>query len=91
MDKNLLKTRITESTGMPKDVLLGIPYLSVTGRNEVRIENFRGIIEYNDHIIRVQTKNGKINVCGQNLLIQTYADNEMIITGCIGNIELFEV
>lgn len=90
MDKKEWKSKITENTGLPKDVLLGLPYLFISGQQEVRIENFRGIIEYTDRIIRIQTKLGKINVCGQKMQIQNYSNDEMIIVGYIRNIEFYE-
>ena len=45
MDKKNLKARITDAAGMPKDVLLGVPLLTIAGQSEACIENYRGIIE----------------------------------------------
>ena len=45
---NSLKHRIAEASGLPKDVLLGQPILTVLGCMEVGIENYRGIIESPD-------------------------------------------
>ena len=62
MDKKTLKARISDAAGMPKDVVLGIPLVRVIGQNEMCIENYRGILEYTDKLVRVQTKLGKIHV-----------------------------
>ena len=40
MDKKNLKSRITDASGLPKDVLLGVPLITVTGQNEAYIENY---------------------------------------------------
>ena len=90
MDKNNLKSRITDATGMPKDVILGVPIISVTGQNEACIENYRGILEYTDKLIRIQTKIGKIHVCGRGLNIEHYNNDEMKITGHITTLEFHE-
>jgi len=90
MDKKSLKNRITDASGMPKDVVLGVPLATVIGQNEVRIENYRGILEYTDKLIRVQTKLGKIHVCGRGLQIEYYTNDEMKITGHIVAIEFYE-
>jgi len=87
MDKSNLKTRITDAAGLPKDVLLGVPILRITGQNEAFIENYRGIIEYTDKLIRIQTKLGKIFVIGRELQIEYYTNDEMKIVGLITNIE----
>jgi len=90
MDKKNLKSRITDAAGMPKDVILGVPIISVTGQNEACIENYRGILEYTDKLIRIQTKLGKIYVTGRGLQIEHYNNDEMKITGHIIVIEFHE-
>jgi sporulation protein YqfC len=90
MDKKNLKSRITDAAGMPKDVILGVPIISVTGHNEACIENYRGILEYTDKLIRIQTKLGKIHVTGRGLHIEHYNNDEMKITGHITIIEFNE-
>lgn len=90
MDKTNLKSRITDVTGAPKDVVLGIPMVNVAGQNEACIENYRGIIEYTDKLIRIQTKLGKIHVIGRNLQIEYYTNDEMKIVGHITTIEFHE-
>lgn len=90
MDKKNLKARITDAAGMPKDVLLGVPILSIAGQSEACIENYRGILEYTDKLIRIQTKLGKIHVIGRNLQIEFYTNDEMKIVGHIAVIEFHE-
>lgn len=90
MDKKNLKARITDAAGMPKDVLLGVPLLTIAGQSEACIENYRGILEYTDKLIRIQTKLGKIHVIGRNLQIEFYTNDEMKIVGHITVIEFHE-
>ncbi len=90
MDKKNLKARITDAAGMPKDVLLGVPLLTIAGQSEACIENYRGILEYTDKLIRIQTKLGKIHVIGRNLQIEFYTNDEMKIIGHITVIEFHE-
>ena len=90
MNKNNLKARITDAAGMPKDVLLGVPLLTIAGQSEACIENYRGILEYTDKLIRIQTKLGKIHVIGRNLQIEFYTNDEMKIVGHITVIEFHE-
>ena len=90
MDKKKLQSRITDVAGMPKDVILGVPIVNITGQNEACIENYRGILEYTDKLIRIQTKLGKIHVIGRSLQIEYYTNDEMKITGHITIIEFHE-
>jgi sporulation protein YqfC len=90
VDKKDLKARIADASGVPKDVVLGVPLVTVIGQNEVCVENYRGILEYTDKLIRIQTKLGKIHVLGRGLQIQYYNNDEMKITGHVMTIEYYE-
>ena len=90
MDKKTLKTRIADATGLPKDVMFGVPLVTVVGQNEACIENYRGILEYTEKLIRIQTKLGKIHVNGRGLQIESYTNDEMKILGHITTIEFYE-
>lgn len=87
MKEKTLKNRMAEASGMPKDVVLGVPIVTVLGQIEICIENYRGIIEYTDLLIRIQTKVGQIKIIGQKLQIDYYTNDEMKVTGRIKAIE----
>lgn len=82
-----MKQKMAEATSFPKDVVLGVPILTMTGRMELCIENYRGIIEYTDVLIRVQSKSGQIKVSGKRMQIEYYTNDEMKITGQIQSVE----
>lgn len=82
-----LKNRLSELSELPKDVVLGIPMLTMMGQMELNIENYRGIIEYTDCLIRIHTKDGQIRVSGKNLAVDYYTNDEMKVTGHILSIE----
>lgn len=67
--------------------MLGAAILTVTGRKEVLIANYKGILEYEDSFIRVQTKNCRILITGAKLAIDYYTNEEMKITGFIEAIQ----
>lgn len=85
--EHLIRSRIADASELPKDVIMGQPVLTLLGRLELNIENYRGIIEYTDVLIRVQTKTGQIRVTGKNLRIDYYTNDDMKITGRIDSIE----
>ena len=51
-----LRERIVDNLELPKDLMLGAAIVTVTGRGEAVISNYKGILEYEDSFIRVQTK-----------------------------------
>ena len=60
---------------------------NILGNFEVCIENYRGILEYTDTLIRVQTKGKQIRLSGKQLQIEYYTNDEMKITGKISSLE----
>jgi len=71
---------------LPSDMLAGAPIITAFGRNEVCIENYKGILEYNDKLIKVLTKIGRVHIEGKNLGISYFTNDEMKITGKINTI-----
>ena len=83
----LLRSRIADAAGVPRELLLSLPVLTATGRQEIRVENYRGIQEYTQELIRINTRSGQIRLTGKRLSIEYYTNTEMKITGLISSIE----
>lgn len=77
---------LSDSLSLPGDMLVGAPIVTTTGRCSLCIENYKGIIEYNAKVIKVQTKTGKICVEGTNLTIKYFTNDEMRVTGIVHSV-----
>lgn len=86
-ESGTFRYRVAEASNMPKDVVLGVPIVTIVGEFEINIENYRGIIEYTDTVIRVKVKNGQIKITGKGLQIDYYTNDDMRITGKTNKIE----
>jgi len=82
MRKNI-KELLANSMSLPKDILYGASILTVTGNQEIWVENYKGILEYTSERICLQTKHCVICITGRNLCIKYYTNEDMKITGCI--------
>lgn len=71
---------------LPADILVGAPIVTATGRNQVCVENYKGIIEYTGKFIKIQTKLCKVSIEGSRLNIDYYTNDEMQISGIINTI-----
>lgn len=69
-------------------LLLGTIRLTLTGTGSALIENFKGLTEYSDTLIIVQSKNEQMILRGSLLSIPYYTKDEMKV---MGNIEIIEV
>ena len=81
-----IKSKIAQKLNIPEDISDGLPIVTVTGQCEVYVENYRGIIEYENNCIKLQTKVCRICITGQNLEIVYYTNTDMKITGQLENI-----
>ena len=79
--------RMADAANLPKDVVLGVPILTLTGHYEVNIENYRGILEYTEQLIRINVRSGQIRITGKSLEINYSTTTDMQITGKVEKIE----
>ena len=80
------RERMAESLKLPKDSVLGASIVTITGKRDVFVEKYKGIIEYTDSRIILQGKNCKIEICGKRLNILYYTNEDMKISGWIENV-----
>ena len=78
---------MADAANLPKDVVLGVPIRTLTGHYEVNIENYRGILEYTEQLIRINVRSGQIRITVKSLEINYYTTTDMKITGKVEKIE----
>ena len=77
MPKKLSK--ITSFLEMPEEIMTNKPRITILGFEELVIENYKNILEYDEIFIKVNTFIGAVNISGINLkLIQMNQDDVMI-------------
>ena len=73
---------------LPKEVTTNMPKLTIVGFNELLIENYKGILEYEDYNIRVNTYIGIVNISGFDLELNQMTEDDILVNGRIESIEL---
>lgn len=81
-----IREKISNAFELPQDIVLDVSKVIIIGTNQVTIENHKGIIEYSQELIRVNTGSGIMNLCGRNLVIKHIFQEEITITGEIQSI-----
>ena len=84
--KENVKSNLVESLELPMDIMYGAVIITAMGRNQILVENYKGIIEYTQEKIRLQTKTGQVTIQGKRLIVEYYTNEEMKITGYIQGI-----
>lgn len=78
---------LLDKLNLPKDITRGAFILTAVGNRELYIENYKGILEYTKNCIRIQGKNTYIKITGNNLKIDHYTEEDMLIKGHILSVE----
>ena len=72
---------------IPQEVSTNNPKLTVIGFEQLYIENHKGILEYQDFFIRLNTHIGIININGFNLKLDEMTTDDILVTGKIDSID----
>lgn len=83
MEGKLYKTReaIAEKLDLPRDVILNLPKISITGNNEITIENHRGVILFEENEIKINSYVGLITINGSGFEILFMGGSTLTVSG----------
>ncbi|MDS0524052.1 sporulation protein YqfC [Clostridium sp. SHJSY1] len=79
--KNKNKEAIIEKFKIPKDLILDIPKIIVTGDKEIIIENHKGIVSFEKNEIRINSRVGIIKIQGSSFEILYIGGDTITISG----------
>lgn len=81
-----LKRNVVNALELPKEVMLNLPLISLTGKEELIIENYKGIVEYGEEAMRVSTAAGVLRIEGKELMLKQLTSECIVVTGMIKGI-----
>ncbi len=70
-----------------QDILRELPKTEIIGKNEIYIENFRGILDYDEQSFKINTRSGIIKIDGSKLALDFVTDEGVCLKGNIIRIE----
>ena len=82
-----MKTRLNKMLEVPDEVVMQVPKLTILKFEEVLIENYKGILEYQDFFIRIQTHIGIVNINGYQLSLEEMTVDDLVVKGKIESID----
>ena len=80
--------KIDRMLELPQEVYTNVPKVIITGFDEMIIENFKGILEYEEFFAQVNTYLGIININGYGLTLENMTDDDIKVKGKIESIEI---
>ncbi|MBP3284999.1 MAG: YabP/YqfC family sporulation protein [Clostridia bacterium] len=84
----LLKRRFTELSDLPRELVGSSSRMVLMGNSEFMIENYDGVLEYEESRIKLSTKTGIISVAGNKLTIDELDDENLMVRGKIYSITI---
>ncbi len=87
MKKKRKSNKVDKFLELPKEVYSNEAKISITGFDELIIENFKGILEYEEFFVRINTYIGIININGYNLNLENMTNDDLRVKGKIESIE----
>ena len=85
--KNNKRNKLNRMLEIPQEVYTNTPKIVITGFDEMIVENFKGILEYEDYYVRINTFIGINNVNGFDLKLENMSDDIKVT----GKIESFDI
>ena len=78
-----IPSRLDRLLSMPDEISSNRPKITIVGFEQVFIENYKGILEYQDYFVRLNTYIGIININGFNLKLEEMTNDDLLVTGRI--------
>ena len=82
------KRRLDKILEMPEEIYTNTPKLTITGFNEIVLETYTGILEYEEFFASISTYIGIVNINGYNINLEKMTNDDIKITGKIESVEL---
>lgn len=80
--------RFADTFSLPKDMVVNATLLHMVGKSDIFVENFKGIISYNCNEVIIKGHSTKYCICGEGLTIEYYSNEDMKISGRIGEVKI---
>lgn len=87
-EKKSIREKVADALDFPKELMLDAAKLVLVGERELMIENYKGILEYDENVIRIKTVGRTVRISGSSLEIRTITDEDIQVVGRISSIEL---
>ena len=86
-----LSEKINKALEVPREVSGVETKISIIGFDEMLIENYKGILEYEEFYIKIKTSIGNININGFNLSLEQVTEDDISVKGKIESIDIERV
>lgn len=80
------KGELIDKLELPRDVLMDLPKIVITGNSEISIENHRGIVVFDENIVKINSRVGLISIHGRGFEILFLGGKTITLRGVFKSI-----
>lgn len=80
-------SRLNDILEMPKEVVSNEPKITIVGFNQILIENYKSILEYEEFYVKINTYIGAININGFGLRLKEMTGDDIMVLGKIDSLD----
>lgn len=81
------KNKVNKILELPREITSNEPKITILGFNEMLIENYKSILEYEEFFVKINTHIGAININGFNLKLKEMTGEDIMVLGSIDSID----
>lgn len=82
------RNKIEKLLEIPVEVTTNIPKITLIGFYQLMIENYMGVIEYEEYLVKINSSIGIIIIEGNKMNLNQINENDVLISGVISKIYL---
>ena len=79
--------RFTSLLELPQEIVSDVPKITIVGFEELLIENYKSILEYEEFFVKINTSLGAININGFNLRLKEMTGDDIMVLGKIDSLD----
>ena len=88
MKNNRLSKKINKVLEVPRELSDENTKITIIGFDEMLIENYKGVLEYQEFYIKIKTDIGNININGFNLKLEQVTQDDISVKGKIESLDI---
>ena len=82
------RKKLEEILELPKEVISDKPRVTIVGFEQMLIENYKGILEYEEFFVIINTHLGVVNINGYNLNLENMTNDDIKVKGKIESLDI---
>ena len=82
------ENKLDKLLDIPKEITTNIPKIIISGFEEVLVENYKGVLEYEENFVKIASYIGIININGISLKLNQMKDDTVLIYGQIDSMTI---